>query len=62
MSGPILYFESVKCLSIMHEPTATAASAISGPILWSEKPINAFGNAFLSSVIPKSETISGGDG
>ena len=50
MSGPCRYLESVKCLSTIHEPIATAARAISGPMLWSENPTNTLGNAFCKNI------------
>ena len=43
-------------------PSATEASAISGPMEWSENPTTAFGKALRNSVTPFSDTISAGLG
>jgi hypothetical protein len=45
----------------MQAPSATEASAISGPMEWSEKPTTALGKAFrFRSVTPRRLTISAG--
>ena len=48
--------------AILQAPSATLASAISGPMEWSEKPTTALGKALRSSLTPRKLTISGGLG